>query len=201
VTTRAREDGEIDFDDIVDRSRPQYEPNVFEDLPGYLGAVRKSFRRDLWRDQPCHVEVWVEKDAIIGAIEDLAVSELGVTVRVGKGFQSATRVHEIAELFLSIDKPIHVFYCGDHDPSGRCIETELYERVLRYGGEDVEASYWHGGSRSNIHFKMRRLAIHKEDIERFHLPPLKVKVSDSRSNRLRAEIRRPVRGTRRPAAE
>src|SRR6516225_4030078 len=102
VLTRAREDGEIDFADIVDRSRPEYEPNVWGDLPGYLNAVKRGYRRDMWRDQPCHVEVWVEKDAIIGSIEGLAVGELGVTVRVGRGFMSATRCHEIAERFDDI---------------------------------------------------------------------------------------------------
>ena len=172
VMTRAREEGKIDYDHIVDRSRPEYEPNVWDDLPGYLMAVRRSFRRDLWRDQPCHVEIWVEKDAIIGAIDGLAVGELGVTVRVGKGFQSATRVHEIAELFASTIKPIHVFYLGDHDPSGRCIEDELYERVRRYGSGD---------------FEMERLAIHESDIRIFNLPPLRVKPTDSRAKRFKRE--------------
>jgi hypothetical protein len=172
VMTRAREDGEIDFKDIVDRSRPEYQPNVWDHLPGYLTAVGRSFRRDLWEDQPCHVEIWVEKDAIIGAIEDLAVGELGVTVRVGRGFMSATRCHEIADLFASIAKPIHVFYLGDHDPSGRCIETELYDRVRRYGSGD---------------FEMRRLSIHETDIRLFHLPPLKVKPTDSRAKRFKRE--------------
>jgi hypothetical protein len=172
VMTQAREDSEMDFDHIVDRSRPEYEPNVWDDLSGYLTAVSRSFRRDLWRDQPCHVEIWVEKDAIIGAIDGLAVGELGVTVRVGKGFQSATRVHEIAELFASITKPIHVFYLGDHDPSGRCIEDELYERVRRYGSGD---------------FEMERLAIHESDIRIFNLPPLRVKPTDSRAKRFKRE--------------
>jgi hypothetical protein len=181
VLTRAREDEEIDFADIVDRSRPEYEPNVFEDLQGYLKVVGKSFRRDLWQDQPYHVEVWVEKDAIIGSIEDLAVGELGVMVRVGRGFMSATRCHEIAQRFASITKPIRVFYAGDFDPSGVCIETELYHRVLRYGGENVEATYWHGSFRSYSHFEMQRLAIHEEDIRLFRLPPLRVKMSDSRA--------------------
>jgi hypothetical protein len=116
--------------------------------------------------------VWVEKDAIIGALEGLVVDELGLSIRVGRGFMSATRCHEIAELFSSIGRPIHVFYCGDHDPSGRCIETELYERVLRYG---------------NTHFEMERLAIHREDIGIFDLPPLKVKPTDSRAKRFRRE--------------
>jgi hypothetical protein len=114
--------------------------------------------------------VWVEKDAIIGSIEGLAVGELGVTVRVGRGFMSATRCHEIAERFDDIgdSKEIYVFYLGDHDPSGRCIEMELYERVVRYGT-------------SFSSFNMRRLAIHESDIRAFNLPPLRVKMTDSRA--------------------
>jgi hypothetical protein len=183
VLTRAREDGEIDFADIVDRSRPEYEPNVWKDLPGYLRAVGRDFRRDLWRDQPWHVEVWVEKDAIIGSIEDLAVVELGVTVRVGRGFMSATRCHEIAELFTSTDKPKCVFYLGDHDPSGRCIESELYERVIRYSENTLErcCDDYSEEVDNEWCFKMIRLAIHESDIKLYNLPPLRVKVTDSRS--------------------
>ena len=87
---------------------------------------------------------------------------LGVTIRVGRGFQSTTRVHEITEHLESIGKPIHIYYLGDFDPSGCEIETDLFWRV-------------------NGDFKLTRLAIHADDIKRFNLPPLRVKASDSRS--------------------
>ena len=58
-----------------------------------------------------------------------------------------------------------VFYLGDHDPSGRQIETDLGERIRGYGAR----------------FTITRLAIHAADIAKFKLPPLRVKQSDPRS--------------------
>lgn len=164
VMTLAREREAIPFEWIVDRSRPTYAPNVFDDLEDGLRALRAGYRRDCWQGQPSHVEVWAEKDAITGAIQPVA-DELGVTMRVSRGFTSTTRVHEIASEFAGISKPVYVYYLGDHDPSGRAIELDLYERV----------------SKCMVSFHMERLAILEEDIRRFNLPPLRVKLQDPRA--------------------
>jgi hypothetical protein len=166
VMTKARNDGRCDFDFIVDRSRPEYRPNVWNDVAGYARTVREAYRKDYWATQPYHVETWVEKDAIIGSIEPVTQGELGVPVRVGRGFLSTTKAHEIAALFACIGKPIVAFYLGDHDPSGRYIESDLYKRIQGQGSGD---------------FELRRLAIFKSDIRKFNLPPLRVKPDDPRA--------------------
>ena len=103
----------------------------------------------------------------MGSIEDIC-NELGITIRVGRGYWSTTAAHGIAQILAGIHKPITVFYCGDHDPSGQNIQAELYSRVLGYDSGD---------------FTMQRLAISKEDITKFDLPPLPVKTSDSRASK------------------
>jgi hypothetical protein len=171
VMTDARESGQVPFSWIVDRSRPTYAPNVFHDIKGGLTALRNCYRKDCWQDQPTHVEIWTEKDAIIGSIEPVT-DELGVTVRVSRGFTSTTRVYEIASAFTRILKPIFVFYLGDHDPSGRAIELDLYQRIASYGPD----------------FQMERLAIREIDIDAFNLPPLRIKTSDTRAAAFRREF-------------
>ncbi len=171
VMTDARESGQVPFEWIVDRSRPTYAPTVFDNLKDGLMALRNCYRKDYWQDQPAHVEVWTEKDAIIGSIEPVT-DELGVTVRVSRGFTSTTRVHEIASVFSGVFKPISVFYLGDHDPSGRAIELDLYERISSYGPD----------------FQMERLAIREKDIDDFNLPPLRIKTSDTRAVAFRREF-------------
>jgi hypothetical protein len=166
VMTKARNDGRCDFDWIVDRSRPEYSPNVWTDAAGYGKAIQRSYRKDYWSTQPCHVELWSEKDSVIGSIEG-TTDALGITVRVGRGFLSTTRAHEIAEAFDRISKPIFVFYLGDHDPSGREIETNALRRVQEY------MTAWS--------FSLSRLAIHAQDIHDWKLPPLRIKDSDSRA--------------------
>jgi hypothetical protein len=59
-----------------------------------------------------------------------------------------------------------VFFLGDHDPSGDDIERDIYHRAQKASGKD---------------FIIQRLAIHPEDIQRFNLPPQKIKNTDSRS--------------------
>jgi hypothetical protein len=165
VMTKARNDGRVSFDDIVDRSRPEYCPSVWRDAWSYGRTVSRSYRKDYWDMQPERCEVWVEKDAVIGSIEDTTDS-FGVTIRVGRGFLSTTKAHDVAQVIESSTKPMTVFYLGDHDPSGCCIEPDLHRRIAKYGAK----------------FKITRLAIHAKDIRAFNLPPLRVKTSDSRAS-------------------
>jgi hypothetical protein len=171
VMTKARDDGRCSFDYIVDRSRPHYSPSVFQDAGRYADVVQNAYRKDYWATQPNHVEIWVEKDAIIGSIEP-TTNKLGVTIRVGRGFLSTTKAYDIAVHFQTIDKPITAFYLGDHDPSGQDIERDLYDRIQSYGSG---------------YFDLQRLAIHKTDIALFNLPPLRIKDGDMRAAKFRRQ--------------
>jgi hypothetical protein len=177
LSTKARRDERCPFEYIVDRSRPTYSPGVFDDCAQYANVIRRSYRKDHWQLQPNHIEVWSEKDAVMGSIED-TTDELGITVRVARGFMSATRINDIAEELYGIPKPTTILYLGDHDPSGHSIEQSAHDKV--------QARYLEiGGSRP---IEILRLAIHKADIEEFSLPPLRVKDSDSRAGGFRLKF-------------
>jgi hypothetical protein len=177
--TKAREDGRCNYDHIVDRSRPTYAKSVWKDPSGYAQTVKHSYHKDYWDMQPRYCEIWAEKDAIVGSIEDLT-RDLGVTLRVGRGFLSATRVNDIARHFAFIEKPKTVFYLGDHDPSGQEIERAAFEKVWKRFREIAPMDDTMSWS-----VDIERLAIHKEDIKLFNLPPLKIKDSDSRAVKFR----------------
>ncbi len=178
ILTKARNDGRVDFDLIVDRSRPVSRPRVFENPAQYAETIKQAYRKDYWSSQPNYVEIWTEKDSVSGSIEPVTW-ELGVTVRVARGFLSTTRAHEIADHFLEMEnqgKQIHVFYLGDFDPSGMEIERDAAARVQRN-----TCLIW-GRDREDI-FIIKRLAIHREDIAKFNLPPLRVKDTDPRTTK------------------
>jgi hypothetical protein len=166
--TKARNDGRVEFRLIVDRSRPTYEAATWENLKEYSDSVLTSYRRDNWQEQRNYVEVWCEKDAVTGSIQQVT-DKWAVPLRALRGFNSTTKAHEIADLFMKKTRskklPI-VLYCGDWDPSGEAIEKDVERRVLLYGGICI----------------MTRLAIHRADIKKFKLPPLKVKTADPRSS-------------------
>jgi hypothetical protein len=142
---------------------------TWENLEEYSESVMRSYRRDNWQDQPRHIELWCEKDAVVGSIEGIT-DKWAIPLRALRGFNSTTNAHQIARSFQyknAAKKQVFVFYLGDWDPSGEAIEKDVQRRVMRYGSGP---------------FSIVRLAIHREDIERFHLPPLRVKVADPRSS-------------------
>ena len=155
VLTTARNDGRIDFSWIVDRSRSNYSTSTWNDLAEFGECVLYSYRRDNWQDQPNYVEVWTEKDAIIGSIQAVA-NAWAVTIRAQRGFNSTTCAHEIAVLFHNKNaagKRIKVFYLGDWYPSGAAIEgdVEAYnisrsswnhlEPTIRKAGSEIWVSF------------------------------------------------------------
>src|SRR5271169_911749 len=172
LMTKARRDGRCSYEWIVDRSRPTYEPNVWRDPAGYASCVKRGYRKDYWAMQPNYLEIWSEKDSVVGSIQDLT-DELGVIVRVGRGFQSATRVNDVAEHLNSIDKPKTVLYLGDWDPSGEDIQRAAYVRIE----ERVEQLAEDG----DYGFGIERIAIHKEDIAKFKLAPLRIRAKEDGS--------------------
>jgi hypothetical protein len=150
---------------IVDELRESEIVSMWADAQGYIEAVRRSYRRNLWQDQPHHVELWSEKATMLATMRPIT-EKYGVRLRICRGFGSTGQESDIGYLFEGIDKPITVFYIGDHDPSGREIEPDIHRRAQTASGKE---------------FEITRLAIHPEDIETYNLPPQKIKPKDSRA--------------------
>jgi hypothetical protein len=88
----------------------------------------------------------------------------GVTLNVGRGYDSATSVKDAADRFED-GGGITVLYFGDFDPSGEHMVHSLRERLLALGSEP----------------EIEKCALTFEDIERYHLPPDFTKATDTRS--------------------
>ena len=154
---------------MVDETRAAEMVSVWQDWSDYVKAVKRSYRRDNWQDQPNYCEVWSEKGTIMGAIRPVA-DRLGITLRVCHGFSSTGMEGEVGRLFEGIEKQITVFYLGDHDPSGHVIEEDIHRRAQAASG---------------LEFTMERLAIHQGDIRAFNLPPQRIKSTDTRATSFR----------------
>ena len=159
---------------IVDELRQPETVNVWADAPAYIDCVKKSYRRDNWQDQPYYCELWGEKATVLGSMRPIA-RKYGITLRVCRGFGSAGMEDQVGRLFEDIDKPIVVFYIGDHDASGDLIGEDMHRRVQIASG---------------VSFEMKRLAIHASDIKAFSLPPQKIKDRDVRAERFRQKFGR-----------
>jgi hypothetical protein len=137
LLTRAREEGEIPWDWIVDESREAETVRTWSEPAEIIRAAVHGYRKDYWQDQRCHVEVWSEKGTVRGTLGPV-LDEYGVTFRVMHGYASATVINKIAEESRAIDKPFIAFYVGDWDPSGKHMsDVDLPRRLQEYGAAAV----------------------------------------------------------------
>ena len=163
--TTAREEGIIPDEWIEDRTRRPRDVSMWDGLDEFLSDARYWYRRNVWNTQPRYVVLWVEKDALSGIFEEI-INEYGVTLVVGRGYNSHSIKAEMAKRFQSIEKPITILYFGDFDPSGENIYQNLKESFPRDFGISLE---------------IEKVALRFEDIERYQLPPNPAKKTDSRA--------------------
>jgi hypothetical protein len=132
---QAREDGTIPWEWVVDESRQLEKRPSWNDPEEFMESVIPQYRLDYWEQQPVAVEVWSEKSTVSGTLRPI-IRRFGVGYRSMHGFTSATKIHDIADLTLSLDKPLRVLYVGDFDPSGMGMsEVDLPKRLEEYGAE------------------------------------------------------------------
>lgn len=171
LLTDAREDGMIPWEWIVDEHREMERVPSWNDPEDYVRAVRRSYRRDFWTEQPHRVEVWSEKGTVRGVLKPV-LDEYGVGFLPLHGFNSATMVHDAAR---SGDdgRPLISLYVGDYDPSGMFMsERDLPKRLSDYGGDHVE---------------IRRVALLPEDLGKLPHFPAASKRQDPRYKWFRSE--------------
>jgi hypothetical protein len=130
----ARESGQLPWDWIVDETREAETIPSWDNPESIISSAVSQYRKDYWSTQPRRVEVWSEKGTVRGTVTPV-LKKYGVTFRVLHGYGSATSLHQIAEETIASDKPMTIFYIGDHDPSGRQMsDIDIPKRLARYGG-------------------------------------------------------------------
>ena len=128
----AREQCIIDWEWIVDETREVERVQQWSNLARFADAVRQSYRRSRWTDQPRRVEVWSEKGTVRGTLAPV-LEQYGVSFRVMHGYSSATAIQDVFLQTKDMEQPLIVLYVGDHDPSGRHMsDVDLPDRLERY---------------------------------------------------------------------
>jgi hypothetical protein len=140
ILTVAREQEWIPWEWIVDESRQIESQPAFRNLEDYAHAVELAYRRDFWADQEFRVILISEKSTVGGLLRPV-LDQYGVPFFAAHGFNSATKVHELAE-DIQKDNRFHIFlYVGDYDPSGMYMsEVDLKDRLIRYGASAFDVS-------------------------------------------------------------
>lgn len=166
IINDARLAGELDWDYIVDRTRNLRDLAHWSSPQSIMEAVASQYREDKWAEQPHRVEVWVEKDALVGVLERVC-NELDVPYFSCRGYTSQSEVWGAAQRLLKYrragQEPI-ILHLGDHDPSGIDMTRDVTDRLALFGA-DVE---------------VRRLALNMDQVEQYNPPPNPAKLTDSR---------------------
>ena len=165
VLTRLRDDEIVPLDWLVDHGRRKVHRASWPDLASFREAVIDSWRLDFWEHLYGHVCVLVEKDTVFGVIAETC-DQLRVPIWVSRGYCSLSFCHEIATDWARLDRPVHVLYIGDHDPSGVNIEESYQERLTKYAGNLPD---W------------ERLAITRADLDRDDIVRIPVNEKDRRT--------------------
>ena len=163
AAVQMRLDGSLDFRKVTDGHRSRRLVYAHSSLHEALRSAHDLYRRNYWFDQPRHVEVRCEKDALSGVITPVC-DRYGVPYVATRGFPSITLLFDSAQAMAATGKPATVFYFGDFDASGQSISDGL-EDNLRHFGADATVT---------------RVALNPAQINAYDLPTRPGRLTDSR---------------------
>lgn len=167
----ARLAGLIDWNAIEDRTRSLRSRSHWDDPAGVIESAAHGYGLDLWEGQDRRVEVWIEKDALIGVVERVCI-ELDVPHFSCRGYTSQSELWRAAMRHIKYGVPVVVVHLGDHDPSGRDMTRDIEERLQLFGADST----------------IQRIALNIDQVKRWKLPPNPAKITDSRFAAYAAEF-------------
>jgi hypothetical protein len=171
-----RQAGLIDWDMIEDRGRETVSLSHWRDPSQIIEVASQQFRIDKWENQPRHIEVMVEKDALSGVLVPVC-QELDISITANKGYSSSSTMYEIGGRLARYDsygKQVLVIYLGDHDPSGIDMTRDVEDRLKMYSEVDE--------------IEVVRIALNYDQVERWNPPENPAKETDARFENYRRQF-------------
>jgi len=172
---KARWDGDVEMDAFMDHERETIGQTDYEatDVQTAVDEAKESIRfwagyykKNKWENQPNYVEVFIEKKALQGVFER-PCKEWKVALNPCKGYPSLTFLNDAKDRFeaaIEEGKNPIILYFGDYDCSGEDIPRSIVENLEKMG----------------VTVDLRRVALKKEQVIKWKLPPAPTKESDSR---------------------
>ena len=202
---KARKAGKFDLELIEDRTRTMHPGSYTRNdhdpeaaLPQAAEWVRNMpnffLARDRWYEQPIHVSVWVEKEALAGVFEPTC-RDLGVSWMACKGCPSVSALWEWtkaagnAHWAMDMQRRYNypnmptvtenhdgeaarcvILYFGDHDPTGFMIPRTAQDALNDL--MDV--------SNKPMDIRVKRVALNMDQVQQYNPPPFPGKTTDTR---------------------
>lgn len=163
VINDARLAGLIDWNAIEDRTRNLRGRSHWSNPADIIQGAARSYGMNLWEGQDKRVEVWIEKDALIGVIERVCTT-LDLPHFSCRGYTSQSELWGAAMRHINYDVPVVVIHLGDHDPSGIDMTRDIQDRLRMFGADST----------------IQRIALNMDQVHKWKLPPNPAKITDSR---------------------
>jgi hypothetical protein len=173
IVNNGRLTGLIDWDAITDRTRHLRQLSYWQNPESVIDSAAYSYRLDKWSTQDTRIEVWIEKDALVGVISNVC-DELEIPYFSCRGYVSQSEMWAAAmrvrKWSLRRGQETLFLHLGDHDPSGIDMSRDIEDRIRMFLAPD--------GLEDK--FDIRRIALNRDQIDRYNPPPNPAKTTDSR---------------------
>lgn len=158
-TAQARREGW--FPSLIDRTRAIERFDNWPTAQNAMDQAVDSFRLDRTRDQKWSIYLGVEKHGMSVQLMHW-FGEMGLPILALGGYSSQTFVDVVKSNVIRYDRESVLLYAGDFDPSGVDIDRDFEERT-------------------EIFDRVIRVALRKEHLKKYDLPPMPGKTADARS--------------------
>lgn len=169
VINDARLAGLIDWDAIEDRTRNLEALNHWDSPKEVLETAAKTFKYDRWDNQDTRIEIWVEKEALVGVIERVAF-KYRCAYFACRGYSSQSESWRAGQRFKEYNErgqAVKILHLGDHDPSGIDMTRDNRDRL------DMFSEYGE--------VEVIRLALNEDQVHEYNPPPNPAKLTDTRA--------------------
>lgn len=159
-----RRAGDLPYGWLADKTPGQRKPVIYGGIEEALEDTAPLYRKSLWIDADCYVEIWLAKDALSGVVYPVT-STFDVPIIVARGYASLSFLHGSAEFIAGLEMPAFTYHVGDFEPSG-ANAGEKIEQTLHELAPDAE-------------IRSERLGATPEQIDGWSLPTRPTKTTDS----------------------
>lgn len=173
IINDARLAGLIDWNYIVDRTRNLRTLSHWDDPAEIIHGSASQYRTERWANQPYRVEVWIEKDALVGVIAGVCQRQ-DVDYFSCRGYTSQSELWGAARRlsrYERADQETVIVHLGDHDPSGVDMTRDIQDRLELF----------------KANTRVIRIALNMNQVRRYNPPPNPAKLTDSRAGGYIAE--------------
>ena len=158
----------MDWQAIEDRTRNLETYSTWPNPQASIASAAEQFKIDKWARQPARIEVWVEKEALIGVVSKFC-DEYDIPHFACRGFVSQSELYSAGKRAFEYGRKnqnLHILHLGDHDPSGIDMSRDNNEKMIQFS--------------NGFLYDFKRIALNMDQIEEHNPPPDPAKMTDSR---------------------